>query len=179
MCHNGSMKNLFAALLVSLPLAAAAAKTAPLKPGDAAPAFSSSLDDGTAFELSSRAGKWTVLYFYPKADTPGCTKQACAFRDSIAAIRALGAEVVGVSMNSASEQAAFKKKHRLNFPLVADEKGEIARLYGAKMPMLPMSKRWTFILDPELKIRRVDRDVDPAADAARVAEALKALQAAK
>lgn len=170
------MKTLCALLLLAAP---AAAKTAPLQPGDAAPSFASTLDDGTPFELASRSGKWTVLYFYPKADTPGCTKQACAFRDSIAAIRALGAEVIGVSMNTAAQQAAFKKKHRLNFPLVADAKGEIARLYGAKMPMLPMSKRWTFIVGPDLTVRRVDRDVDPAADAARVAEALKALQAPK
>lgn len=172
------MKTALAALLALAPLAAAA-KTAPLQAGDPAPAFSSTLDDGSPFELASRRGKWTVLYFYPKADTPGCTKQACAFRDAIAPLRELGAEVIGVSMNTAAQQAAFKKKHRLNFPLLADEKGAIARLYGAKMPMLPMSKRWTFLLDPELTIRRVDRDVDPAADAARVAEALKALQAAK
>ncbi|HTL13391.1 MAG TPA: peroxiredoxin [Bdellovibrionota bacterium] len=149
-----------------------------LKVGDVAPGFSLKDDEGKDFSLDSRKGHWTVLYFYPKSETPGCTKQACAFRDSIGKIRALGAEVIGVSVNSVADQAEFKKNHHLNFPLLADDKTKVTDLYGSKMPILNMSKRWTFLLDPELKIQAIDHDVDPVKDADHVASKLKDLQAA-
>jgi len=137
--------------------------------GNPAPLFSLTAMDGKGFELASRKGQWTVLYFYPKAETPGCTKQACAFRDNIKKIRNLGAEVFGVSINSVKEQADFAKNHNLNFILLADEKGKVTELYGTKMPLLNFSKRWTFIIDPNLIIRDIDKDVDPIKDADRVA----------
>lgn len=152
------------------------AQAAELKPGDAAPQFKLSTQAGKDFDLVSRKGKWSVLYFYPKADTPGCTKQACAFRDSINAIREQGAEVYGISVNSVSEQKQFHDKHNLNFELLADQEAKVTELYGAKMPMVKMSKRWTFILDPELKVRAIEKDVDPVKDAQRVAEKLKSLK---
>ena len=166
------MRTLCLMLLLAAPAAA-------LGVGDPAPAFKAPLHDGAEFTLDSRKGMWTVLYFYPKAETPGCTKQACAFRDAIAPIREAGAEVFGVSINSVKDQAAFHEKHHLNFPLIADADGAIARLYGTKMPMLPMSKRWTFLIDPDLKVRGVKKGADPVTDAARVAAELKALQAKK
>lgn len=140
-----------------------------LKVGDPAPRFSARTHEGEGFELASRAGQWTVLFFYPKADTPGCTKQACAFRDSIKLIRAEGAEVYGISTDSVASQAAFHAKHRLAFPLLADPAGEVTKAYGAKRPAVKMSRRWTFIVDPALVIRQIERDVDPALDAQRVA----------
>ncbi|MEZ4814345.1 MAG: peroxiredoxin [Bdellovibrionota bacterium] len=141
-----------------------------LKVGDEAPLFKVLTHEGNEFDLSSRKGTWTVLYFYPKADTPGCTKQACAFRDNIQKIRNQGADVFGVSADTVKAQSDFHKKHSLNFVLLADAKGEVVKLYGTKMMILKMSKRWTFIIDPELKIRAIEKDVDPALDAQKVAD---------
>jgi peroxiredoxin Q/BCP len=155
------------ALLVA-PLAAAAGAVE-LQAGDAAPLFKAKTHDGGEFDLASRKGQWTVLFFYPKADTPGCTAQACAFRDSIKLIRAEGAEVYGISTDTVESQAAFHEKHRLAFTLLADPDGAVTKAYGAKMPVMTMSKRWTFLIDPSLTIRQVKRDVDPAMDAQRVA----------
>ena len=152
---------------------------ADLKVSDAAPTFKLLTHEGKSFDLQARKGLWTVLYFYPKAETPGCTKQACAFRDNIKKIRVLGADVFGISADSVADQAAFHKNHNLNFILLADDKMEVAKLYGSKMPMLSMSKRWTFIIDPELKIRYVDHDVDPVKDADKVAEKISELKSIK
>lgn len=147
-----------------------------LKVGDPAKAFKLFTQDGKVFDLNSRKGSWTVLYFFPKAETPGCTKQACSFRDNIKKIRALKAEVFGISTNSVKDQADFAKAHALNFVLLADEKAEVANYYGSKMPILSMSKRWTFIIDPNLIIRDISKDVDPITDAQRVAAIISELQ---
>jgi peroxiredoxin Q/BCP len=152
---------------------------ADLELNNPAPTFKLQTHEGKTFELESRKGKWTVLYFFPKAETPGCTKQACAFRDSIKKIRSLDAEVFGVSVNSVADQAAFHKNHNLNFILLADDKSEVAKLYGSKMPILTMSKRWTFIIDPELHIKNIDKDVDPIMDAAKVAKKIAELKEIK
>lgn len=150
-----------------------------LKVGSAAPSFSAQTQEGKTFNLADRKGQWTVLYFYPKAETPGCTKQACAFRDSINVIRAQGADIYGISADTVEEQAAFSKNHSLNFTLLADPDSKVIQLYGSKMPIMKMSKRWTFILDPELKIQNIEKDVDPAKDAERVANQIKELKTAK
>lgn len=149
---------------------------ADLKLGDKVPTFVSQNQSGQSFDLSSRKGKWTVLYFYPKAGTPGCTTQACAFRDSIKQIRDLGAEVYGVSADTVSEQAAFHQQHHLNFDLLADPEDKIVDLYGTRISGMKMSKRWTFIIDPELKVKNIMKDVDPVLDSARVAKEIAALQ---
>jgi thioredoxin-dependent peroxiredoxin len=148
-----------------------------LNPGDPAPAVKLKTDEGKSFDLQSRKGQWTVLYFYPKAETPGCTKQACAFRDNILQIRNLGAELFGVSADGVDALQKFKKNHTLNFTLLADPELAVINAYGAKMPMVNMSKRWTFIIDPNLKIRSIEKDVDPVLDAKRVAEKLQTLKA--
>jgi peroxiredoxin Q/BCP len=150
-----------------------------LKIGSAAPAFQLKKQDTQDFKLSDRKGKWTVLYFYPKAETPGCTTQACAFRDNIEKIRVLQAEVFGISVNTADEQKKFRTNHHLNFDLLADVEGKIAELYGTKINGVKMSKRWTFIIDPELKIRNINKEVDPIKDADQVAKTLKELQKKK
>jgi peroxiredoxin Q/BCP len=152
------------------------AQAVELKVGDNAPTFKTKTHEGVDFDLNSRKGKWTVLYFYPKASTPGCTKQACAFRDHIEAIRKLDAEVYGVSYDSIADQAKFHKNQRLNFTLLADEKSEILKLYGTKMAVIGLSKRWTFILDPSLKIRSIDKEVDPVMDAKKVAATIESLK---
>jgi len=147
-----------------------------VKVGANAPLFKLRDQFGNEFNLADQKGKWTVLYFYPKAETPGCTKQACAFRDNIKKITALGANVYGVSINSVNDQLQFTNKHQINFPLLADEKGDITKLYGTKMPLLNMSKRWTFIVGPDLKVKDISKDVDPILDAQRVAQKITDLQ---
>ncbi len=152
------------------------ANAAELKVGDSAPLFSTQTHEGKSFELASRRGKWTVLYFYPKAQTPGCTKQACAFRDSIDVIRKLDAEVYGVSSDTVQDQAKFHKHEHLNFPLLADADLKIISAYGTKLPGLNFSRRWTFIIDPELKVRSIDHDVDPVLDAKKTADQISAFK---
>ncbi|MBN1567674.1 MAG: peroxiredoxin [Acidobacteria bacterium] len=147
-----------------------------LKPGDAAPGLKLKTDEGANFDLQSRKGQWTVLYFYPKADTPGCTKQACAFRDNIMEIRKLGADIFGVSADGVDALKKFKKNHNLNFTLLADPELNAIKAYGAKMPVMNMSKRWTFIIGPDLRIRSIEKDVDPVLDAKRVAEKIRDMQ---
>lgn len=174
------MKTRVAALAASVLLASASAAAAEpdLAVGDAAPAFTAKTQTGADFDLSSRKGQWTVLYFYPRAGTPGCTKQADAFRDSIEVIRAAGAEVYGISTDTVEDQAEFHAAERLDFDLLADPQGKVTTAYGAKMPLLTMSKRWTFIVGPDLRIRDIDRDVDPSHDAPRVAAEIARLKAA-
>ena len=150
-----------------------------LKVGSPAPLFTVKTHEGKEFKLSDRKDKgWTVLYFYPKAGTPGCTTQACAFRDSINVIRKEGAEVFGMSSDDVSELGKFHKEHKLSFTLLSDPKAEVISSFGVKMPVLSMAKRWTFIVDPALKVRYVNDNVDPALDAKMVAETLVKLKAA-
>ncbi len=150
-----------------------------IKVNGPAPIFKIQTHEGLEFDLSSRKGKWTVLYFFPKAETPGCTKQACSFRDSIKKIRALDADVFGVSTNNVAEQAAFHKNHQLNFILLADDKIEVTKMYEAKMLLINYSKRWTYIIDPQLIIREIKKDVDPIADAQQVIDSITKLKAEK
>lgn len=148
-----------------------------LQVGQTAPQFQLKAHDGSELNLAARQNQgWTVLYFYPKADTPGCTKQACAFRDAIEVIRQQNAEVYGVSTDSLESLQAFQQKYKLNFKLLSDADGAVTAAYGVKMPLVNYAKRWTFIIDPALTIRKIDNDVDPALDAQRVAESLKQLQ---
>jgi peroxiredoxin Q/BCP len=137
--------------------------------GDEAPRFKLKNQAGQDFDLSSREGHWTVLYFYPKAATPGCTKQACAFRDNIKKIRDQGAEVYGVSADTVEDQAAFHKEHKLNFDLLCDPDAKVIEAYGAKMPIVSIAKRWTFILNPALKIAAIQKGVDPIIDSEKIA----------
>jgi len=152
------------------------AQAAELKINDLAPNFTLKNQTGKDFELKSRAGQWTVLYFYPKADTPGCTKQACAFRDNIKKIRAQGAEVFGISADTVEKQAGFHKSQRLNFDLLADPDAKVIEQYGAKMPMANMSNRWTFIVSPDLKVVSIDKDVDPVVDSVKIADQIAELK---
>ncbi len=175
------IKNLFSAasVVTTSIMTSFSAMAAEPAIGSPAPQFKVKNQAGQEFDLSSRKGQWTVLYFYPKADTPGCTKQACAFRDNIDKLRAQGAEVYGISADTVEAQAAFHKKHHLKFDLLADADGRVVDLYGSKMPVMKMSKRWTFIVDPELKVQSLRKDIDPAKDAYQVAEEIARLKLAK
>jgi peroxiredoxin Q/BCP len=109
-------------LAIALPavLLVSSALAVDLKSGDPAPRFTAKTHEGREFRLEDRKGQWTVLYFYPKAGTPGCTRQACAFRDGIAAIRAEGADVFGISTDTVESQAEFHEDEHLSFTLLAD-----------------------------------------------------------
>lgn len=148
-----------------------------IKIGQQAPLFVLHTQDGSKLDLASRQGKgWTVLYFYPKAGTPGCTTQACAFRDAIKVIREANADVFGISTDSIEDLKKFHTEHQLTFTLLSDADAKVTERYGVKMPIVNAAKRWTFIIDPSLVIRQIDDDVDPAMDAMRVAKALQQLQ---
>ena len=124
--------------------------------GDTAPTFTAPLQDGGTFDSASLIGrKWLVLFFYPKDDTPVCTKEACAFRDSYEAFVAAGAEVVGVSSDSAATHARFAEKHRLPFPIVADTDRRLRRLFGVANPLGFIPGRVTYVVDRTGVVRLV------------------------
>ena len=132
-----------------------------LQPGDPAPEFEALTDAGDTFRLSDLKGKTVVLYFYPKADTPGCTKESCSFRDNMARFRRRGVVIVGVSPDKVAKQAKFKEKYGLPFTLLADEDHKIAEAYGVWKLKKNSGReymgieRTTFIIDKDGKIARV------------------------
>jgi peroxiredoxin Q/BCP len=132
-----------------------------LGPGDAAPDFRLATDDGREVSLADFRGKKVVLYFYPKDDTPGCTKEACSFRDNIARIAAKGAVVLGVSVDSAASHGKFKEKYRLNFPLLADTERRVVEAYGVWQKKALYGRtflgiqRSTFVIDETGRIAKV------------------------
>lgn len=150
--------------LVSIPLSvaglllwrgAAVAADGP-KVGDPAPAFSLPDQDGVNRSLGDFRNQWLVLYFYPRDDTPGCTRQACAFRDDWARLAAMGVSVVGVSVDDAASHLAFAKKYKLPFPLLADKSGEVAGRYGSirDLVLVKFARRNTFLIDPQGRIAK-------------------------
>ncbi|HEY6280291.1 MAG TPA: peroxiredoxin [Burkholderiales bacterium] len=149
------------------------------KAGEAAPDFSLPDQNGTVRSLRDFGGKWLVLYFYPKDDTPGCTQQACAFRDDLHQLTAMGAEVVGVSVDDTTSHAEFAKKYHLPFPLLADKKGEIAERYGSILDLgvAKFAKRNTFLINPQGKIAKVYLKADTSRNSKEVIEDLKVLAA--
>jgi peroxiredoxin Q/BCP len=129
--------------------------------GKKAPDFTLPADDGTKVKLKDLRGKPVVLYFYPRDDTPGCTKEACAFRDQQAALKKHGAVVLGVSADEVASHVKFRDKYKLNFPLLADVDHAVAEKYGAwREKNMYGKKSWgiqrsTFLIDAEGTIRRV------------------------
>ncbi|MDB5801568.1 MAG: alkyl hydroperoxide reductase/Thiol specific antioxidant/Mal allergen [Rhodocyclales bacterium] len=138
--------------------------------GTQAPDFSLHDQQGALRKLTDFRGKWLVLYFYPKDDTPGCTTEACSFRDGQALIGSLRAQVVGVSIDDASSHSAFAEKHKLPFPLLADTGGAVAARYGSlsDWKIMKFAKRQTFLIDPKGIVRKVYLDVDPDTHASQV-----------
>ncbi len=147
--------------------------------GNPAPDFSLVDQNGEARTLANYRQRWVVLYFYPKDDTPGCTTEACKFRDNYAAVQRLGADILGVSIDNRDSHAAFSKKYSLPFPLLADADGAVAKQYGALWGVWPLkfARRHTFLIDPQGRIARVYREVDPKTHSLEVIADLKALQA--
>lgn len=146
--------------------------------GQPAPDFELPDQQGKLRRLNEWRGKWLVIYFYPKNDTPGCTEEACHFRDEWLALQALDAQVLGISVDSSSSHKAFTEKYKLPFPLLADAGGAVAARYGALSDWLviKLAKRYSFVVSPEGHIAKVYRSVDTARHAAEILSDLKQLQ---
>lgn len=144
-----------------------------------APQFTLPDSDGNLRMLGEYAGKWVVLYFYPKDDTPGCTIEACSLRDARDDIAELGAEIIGISKDDASSHEKFKAKHSLNFTLLSDRDGKVIDAYGAwgkKQFGVEGILRKTFIIDPDGMVRKVYGRVTPLGHGEQVIEELEKLQ---
>jgi peroxiredoxin Q/BCP len=145
--------------------------------GAVAPEFRLQDQNGEWHELSAYRGQWVVLYFYPKDDTPGCTTEACNFRDDIYRYRAKGTAVLGVSLDDVASHKEFAEKYELPFPLLADVEHTVAENYGVLTTLGPLkfAKRETFLIDPQGRIAKHYADVDPKAHAQQVLADLDAL----
>jgi peroxiredoxin Q/BCP len=145
--------------------------------GDAAPDFSLQDQGGKIHTLTDYRGQWLVLYFYPKDDTPGCTTEACEFRDNIFAFKRLNSQIVGISLDDESSHKEFAEKYSLPFPLLADTGKSVATAYGVlgQMAAFKYAKRETFLIDPEGRIVRHYEKVDPKSHSAEVLTDLERL----
>jgi len=150
------------------------------RPGDRAPDFRLPSTEGKDFSLKDFKGKNVVLYFYPKDDTPGCTAQACSFRDRTADLTRDGIAVLGVSTDSVDSHHKFRKKYDLNFPLLADEMADVAKMYGVWKEKNMYGRRiWgvgrtTFLIGPDGRIKKIYKKIDTANHAGDILEDLKA-----
>ena len=150
-----------------------------LKEGDKAPEFTAPINGGGRISLADFKGKHVVLYFYPRDDTPGCTKEACAFRDHFAAIRKKGAVVLGVSVDSVKAHDKFADKFKLPFTLVADEDKKIVQAYGVWGEKSFMGRKYfgthrvTFLIGPDGRIKKIWPQVKPEEHAEEVLAALE------
>lgn len=149
-----------------------------LQVGDAAPDIHLHTDSGQDFTLSSLKGKTVVLFFYPKADTPGCTKEACSFRDAEPSFAKANTVILGISPDAAKDQAKFKTKFGLPYTLLADQDHAVAEAYGVWKEKSMYGKKYmgvdrtTFVIDPDGKIARVFHKVKPEGHAEEVLQAL-------
>ena len=181
-------------LFVRLPAGQAADEPKDVKVGDAAPSFDSTDDQGKPWKSADHVGKKiVVVYFYPADMTVGCTKQACAFRDDSAKLTDKGIEVVGVSGDSVKNHQVFKASHKLNFTLLADEDGQVAKKFGVPvskggdfktkdvegnevvLKRGVTAKRWTFIVDKDGKVAYKNTMVTAAEDSRKVLEVVEKL----
>jgi thioredoxin-dependent peroxiredoxin len=147
--------------------------------GSTAPAFKLQDQAGKWHELKTYRGKWVVLYFYPKDQTPGCTTQACEFRDNVFAFREANAVVLGISVDDVESHRKFAEKHGLPFPLLADASKDTARSYGVLKSFiggLELARRETFLIDPQGRIVKRYTNVEPEGHSVQVLNDIKELQ---
>jgi thioredoxin-dependent peroxiredoxin len=190
----GTLAILSAGLLAVAGLRAADEPKTELKVGDKAPAFEAKDDQGKDWKLSDHAGKrLIVVYFYPADMTGGCTKQACGFRDDAKKLADKGVEVVGISGDSVKNHQVFKKAHKLDFTLLADEEGAVAKKFGVPIDKggefktkdadgndVTLTrgvtiKRWTFIIGKDGAIAYIDSKVNAAEDSKKILDAVDKL----
>ena len=165
---------IFVALLLPISLAS----LAQIKVGSKAPNFTLSDQNSIQHQLSDYEGSWVILYFYPKDDTPGCTTQACDFRDAVKRIIASKSNVFGVSLDSVESHKRFADKNNLPFSLLSDESGEVSEAYDSLNNFMSFksAKRNTFIIDPDGKIAKIYLSVKPSTHSQMVLNDLNQLQ---
>jgi peroxiredoxin Q/BCP len=131
--------------------------------GSDAPSFNLQDQNGDWHTLADYHGQWLAIYFYPRDDTPGCTTEACNFRDNIYAFKAIGAAVVGISVDDVDSHKEFSDKYKLPFTILADEDGKIAKAYDVlrDYKLLKLASRQSFLISPEGKVAKHYADVDP------------------
>jgi len=144
--------------------------------GDMVPDFELLSDSGEAVKLSNFRGKKVIVYFYPKDDTPGCTKEACGFRDRVSDLKKENVDVIGVSFDNAESHQVIVSKYNLNFPLLVDTDGKIADAFGVKMPNRPMAKRVSFLIDKNGKIAHVTDTMNAETHLAEMKAAVEKLK---
>lgn len=172
-----SLRYLLLPLLLAWLVGAAADGTGPAL-GATAPDFKLQDQNGKWHELKDYRGKWVALYFYPKDQTPGCTTQACEFRDNIFAYRDVGAVILGISVDDVASHKAFAEQHSLPFTILADPDKSVTAAYGTLKEYIGIAKlarRDTFIIDPQGKVARHYQDVNPAGHSEMVLADLKQL----
>jgi thioredoxin-dependent peroxiredoxin len=171
-----------ALLLTGLCAVALAVSAAIPAPGSAAPGFRLQDQDGKWHALEDYRGKWVALYFYPKDATPGCTTEACEFRDNVFAFDKEGAVILGVSVDDVASHKAFAKEHGLPFTLLADPDKAVTKRYGVLktyMGVMEMARRDTFLIDPQGRIAKHYESVNPEGHSKVVLDDIKALKAAQ
>ncbi len=156
-------------------------QAAVLQVGQPAPEFVLPDQTGTEHRLSDYRDYWVVLYFYPKDDTPGCTKEACNFRDDILELREMNVQLFGVSLDDWQSHQQFSEKYKLPFHLLSDVDGKVAQAYGALFHLGPLryAKRQTFVIDPQGRIAKIYKKVKPATHSDQVIADLKILKNTK
>jgi thioredoxin-dependent peroxiredoxin len=153
-----------------------------IEPGKRAPAFTLTADDGAKVRLADLKGRPVVVYFYPRDDTPGCTREACAFRDQQAELKKLGAQLLGISPDSTESHGKFRDKYRLNFPLLSDPDHAVAEKYGAWREKNMYGKksmgiqRSTYLIDADGKVAKVWKAVKVDGHDAQVVAALREME---
>ena len=172
------LKSIITASVIAFLLTLSSSSIAGLKVGDKAPNFALQDQNNITHTLSNYEGQWVVLYFYPKDDTPGCTTQACDFRDAVKRIIASKAIVFGLSLDSVGSHKLFAEKYNLPFSLLADETGEVSKLYDSLSNFYKVAKRNTFIVDPKGNIAKIYLSVNPKTHSEMVLSGLSSLQKA-
>ncbi len=167
-------------LVPMLLLAFTAAAAGEVTVGGPAPDFRLQDQNGEWHTLAQHRGQWVALYFYPKDDTPGCTKQACAFRDNVFAFDELGATILGISLDDVESHEQFAEKYSLPFSILADVEGTTAERYGVLNDFMGMklAKRESFLIDPEGRVVRHYEKVDPEKNSEQVLADLRKLRSA-
>ena len=169
---NASLVSRFTAALIAMALPVLALAEA--ANGNPAPNFRLQDQHDAWVSLADQKGKWLVVYFYPMDETPGCTTEACEFRDNIFAFRKLGVNVLGISVQNVASKQQFAAKHRLPFSVLADSDKSVAKAYGV-LSILGYARRETFVIDPQGRIAKHYADVDPKEHSKQLLVDLKAL----
>jgi peroxiredoxin Q/BCP len=173
------MKRLFASLCALFLFTGSSVLFAgEVKEGDPAPGFELTDQNGQLHSLEDYRDKWVAVYFYPKDDTPGCTTEACEFRDNIFAFKELDCQILGVSLDDEASHKAFADKYSLPFPLLADSDGTTSESYGVKKKMFGMTvaDRQTFLIDPNGRVAKHYAKVDPETHSQQILADLRELK---